>query len=430
MDTTPNAERIHIGIFGRCNSGKSSLVNALTGQQAAIVSHLAGTTTDPVRKGMEFPGLGAVVLTDTAGYDDTGGLGADRLAQTRRAAERCDIALMVVDGRLSDTDREWIGMFRRRGVPVVAALNKCDLPENPVGLADLFEQQTGIRPIPVSALTGQGVPALIKALALAGGDTGPTMLPGTTKADGDAGRAPLPGTATAHDCGAGATITGELTGRGEVVLLVMPQDTQAPKGRLILPQVQTLRELLDKGCIAVSCTPGEMETALAAFAAPPALVITDSQVFAQVERFIPSDVPLTSFSVLFAHYKGDAAAFAEGAAAIDRLTATSRVLIAEACTHAPADEDIGRVKIPRLLRARAGEGLAVDVVGGEDFPDDLTLYDLVIHCGACMFNRRLVLARIARARKQGVPLTNYGIALAHLAGILHRVVWPGHKGAL
>lgn len=395
MEHTPRANRIHIGIYGRCNSGKSSLVNALTGQQAAVVSDVAGTTTDAVNKSMELPGLGAVTFIDTAGFDDTGELGPQRLDRTRKAADRTDVALIVHAGGATDIEREWIGRFGERNIPVVLVRNKADLLADGTAELATLRTETGIDPIAVSARTGQGIERLIAAIAEAGRSAAEEV-----------------------------SITGGLVGTGDVVMLVMPQDAQAPKGRLILPQVQTIRELLDKGCTVVSCTPAGMRSSLAALSAPPRLVITDSQAFAAVSDMTPPESMLTSFSVLFAHYKGDIRAFMEGAAAIDRLTERSRVLIAEACTHATATEDIGRVKIPRLLRKRIGEGLAIDIVAGADFPDDLSPYDLIIHCGACMFNRRHVLSRLGRASAQQVPMTNYGITIAHLTGILDRVVYP------
>ena len=394
MEQTPRANRIHIGIYGRCNSGKSSLINAITGQQTAVVSEVAGTTTDTVNKSMELPGVGAVTFIDTAGFDDTGELGAKRLEQTRKAADRTDVAVIVHAGGEPSAEREWIGLFGERNIPVVLVLNKADLLNDEAAAVSALRAETGINPIAVSALTGKGIGELIAAIA---------------EADE-------------------VSITGNLAGPGDVVMLVMPQDAQAPKGRLILPQVQTIRELLDKGCTVISCVPEGMRRSLDALSAPPKLVITDSQAFATVSALTPPESLLTSFSVLFANYKGDIRAFMEGAAAIDRLTEQSRVLIAEACTHAPATEDIGRVKIPRLLRKRIGEGLAVDIVAGADFPKDLSRYDLVIHCGACMFNRRHVLSRLALASAQHIPMTNYGITIAHLTGILDRVVYPGMEG--
>lgn len=396
MENTPRANRIHIGFYGKCNSGKSSLINAITGQQAAVVSDIAGTTTDPVNKSMELAGVGAVTLIDTAGFDDGSALGTLRMEQTRRAADRTDVAVVAYAGGDTEQELEWIARFREKGVPVVLTLSKSDTVEDVSEAVARLQRETGIKPVAVSSATGEGVDELLKAIA-------------------EAGRA------SSEE----VSITGGLVAEGDVVMLVMPQDAQAPKGRLILPQVQTIRELLDKRCVVVSCVPETLERSLAALGAPPRLVITDSQAFAAVSRLTPPESMLTSFSVLFANYKGDVVSFVEGAAAIDRLTQGSRVLIAEACTHAPATEDIGRVKIPRLLRSRVGEDLRIDIAAGDDFPTDLSPYDLVIHCGGCMFNRRHVLSRIASAKAQGVPITNYGIAIAHLTGILGRVVYPG-----
>lgn len=392
MEQTPRANRIHIGIYGRCNSGKSSLINAITGQQTAVVSEVAGTTTDTVNKSMELPGVGAVTFIDTAGFDDTGELGAKRLEQTRKAADRTDVAVIVHAGGEPGAEREWIGLFGERNIPVVLVLNKADLLNDEAAAVSALRAETGINPIAVSALTGKGIGELIAAIA---------------------------------EAGRGATdevsITGNLAGPGDVVMLVMPQDIQAPKGRLILPQVQTIRELLDKKCRVVCCTTDQIEGTLSSLAAPPKLIITDSQVFSTVYALKPAASLLTSFSVLFARYKGDIDYFVESAAAIGQLREDSRVLIAEACTHAPVGEDIGRVKIPAMLRKRIGPALRVDVVAGTDFPADLTPYDLVIHCGACMFNRRHVLSRVAQARAQHVPMTNYGVAIAYLQGILDKI---------
>lgn len=395
MNDTPYAERTHIVLIGRCNSGKSALLNALAGQRHALVSDAAGTTTDAVNKAMELPGVGAVVLTDTAGFDDEGPLGLLRRAQTERAAERADIALIVCTEPTCEAEAEWAARFRARGVGVVAVRSKCDLANPSEASLDAMAARLGVRPIPVSARSGEGIDRLREAIAAA------------------ACREPQP------------TLTGDLVSAGDTVLLVMPQDAAAPKGRLILPQVQTLRELLDRGCTAVCCTPEEMRRTLAALKNPPRLVVTDSQAFAAVAALTPEETMLTSFSVLYARYKGDIRRFVAGAKAILRLREDARVLIAEACTHSPASEDIGRAKIPRLLRARAGEGLRIDFASGDDFPADLSPYDLVIHCGGCMFNRRHMLARIERAAAQEVPITNYGVAIAALQGILDRIVYPG-----
>lgn len=395
--STPQSLRTHIGFFGRCNVGKSSLINALCGQTIAIVSEVAGTTTDAVVKSIELGALGPCVLIDTAGFDDSTALGQQRRQQSERAAQKCDLAVIVC-GATDDYDleREWIGRFERMSVPTVVSLGKCDMLISPDSTARKIEQQLGVLPLLISASRREGMDKLLE-----------TMID-RLKAD-------------AKD---ELTITGGLVGRGDSVVLVMPQDSSAPKGRLIMPQVQTLRELLDLGCVPICCQPAELDSALARLTAPPRLIITDSQVFGYVAERVPEGSMLTSFSVLMACYKGDAPLFVEGAKKIEQLTEQSRVLIAEACSHAPASEDIGRVKLPAMLRRKVGARLQIDVVGGDDFPADLTPYDLVIHCGACMFTRRHVLARVLRAEAQGVAMTNYGIAIAHLQGILPRVVWP------
>ena len=400
MNSTPRALRLHIGFFGRCNAGKSSLINAISGQTVVIVSDVAGTTTDPVVKSMEIGGVGACALIDTAGFDDQSTLGDARREQARRAADRSDVAV-VVCGAQADyvLEREWIALFAERKVPVIVVLGKSDMLVSAEATARTIEAQLGRKPLLVSATNRSGIEALVAEIAKVAEESKE----------------------------AEQTLLGDLVKEGDRVVLVMPQDAQAPKGRIILPQVQTLRELLDRGCVSVCCRPDELTQTLNSFTTPTSLVITDSQVFARVAEVVPEEVPLTSFSVLMACYKGDSEAFVEGAKALDRLTEQSRVLIAEACTHAPASEDIGRVKLPRMLRSRVGEGLAIDVVGGADFPADLTPYDLVIHCGACMFNRRHVLSRLDSASTQGVPMTNYGIAIAHLTSILGRVVWPNKR---
>ena len=389
---TPRSNRLHIALFGKRNSGKSSLINALTHQQTALVSPVAGTTTDPVYKAMEIHGIGPCVFIDTAGFDDEGDLGSQRIEMTRRTLQRTDMAIMVCTSPDIVQELNWAKQLEERHTPVIWLLNKADRLEHPDETARAIAAQCGQPPIIVSTLTGEGTDEVRRALI---------------------GRQP--------DTDAQPTIVGHLVQPGDTVLLVMPQDLQAPKGRLILPQVQTLRELLDRQCLALCCTTGQMDALLAALTAPPRLIITDSQVFRTVYEKKPAESRLTSFSVQFAQYKGDIRTFVAGAAAIDRLTERSRVLIAEACTHAPLTEDIGREKIPALLRKRIGQGLRIDVVAGTDFPDDLRPYDLVIHCGACMFNRKYVLHRIASAQAQQVPITNYGITIAHLTGILDKI---------
>lgn len=392
LQDTPRANRIHIGLFGKRNSGKSSLINALTGQEVAVVSEYAGTTTDPVYKSMEIHGIGPCVFIDTAGLDDEGELGELRVRQTLRAMDRTDIALLVCTDADVSREKQWKDMLAEKNIPVIVLLNKSDLLEDPLATARAIEQQLQQVPLIVSAAHKSNIEDIRRALI--------GKLPDETMNTG---------------------ITGRLVKENDVVLLVMPQDIQAPKGRLILPQVQTLRELLDRKCIVSCCTTDKLQATLGALAQPPALIITDSQVFKTVYEQKPPESRLTSFSVLFAQYKGDIDYYLEGANAIDRLTEQSRVLIAEACTHAPLTEDIGRVKIPAMLRKRFGQGLTIDIVSGADFPEDLTPYQLVIHCGACMFNRKYVLQRIAQARRQQVPMTNYGVTIAYVQGILDKI---------
>ena len=392
LQQTPRANRLHIGIFGRRNAGKSSLINALTRQEIALVSPVAGTTADPVYKSMEIHGIGPVVFVDTAGFDDQGDLGKLRVEKTRETVEKIDVALVVFADPDISLELSWIKLFQKNGTPVITVVNKVDVRTDAEEIAAAVHQQSGLMPILASALEGTGMEEIRNEL-----------------------RRSIP-----EDYDA-ISIIGSLAGPGDTVLLVMPQDIQAPKGRLILPQVQTLRELLDRKCIVTCVTTDQMAAALAALVLPPHLIITDSQVFRQVYEKKPAESKLTSFSILFANYKGDLAYFAESASAIESLTESSRVLIAEACTHAPVGEDIGREQLPRLLKKRIGPGLQVDLVSGKDFPKDLSPYDLIIHCGACMFNRKLVLSRVEQAKIKRIPMTNYGVVLAYLNGILDQI---------
>ncbi len=364
---TPSGMRVHIGFFGKTNSGKSTLVNALSSQDVSIVSSEPGTTTDPVHKAIEILPIGPCILIDTPGLEDETTLGSARMERTMREAAVCDIAVFVRAGssdELSKTESELIEFFRIKNIPVVivAGDDRDDIEA-------------------------------VKASIIAAARSAPER-----------------------------TILGGSVGEGDLVMLVMPQDKQAPKGRLILPQVATLRELLDVHARTMCVAPQEMESALSVLTESPKLIITDSQVFDYVYERKPKESALTSFSVLFAALKGDMEAYVAGAKAIDALKPGARILIAESCSHAPLDEDIGRVKIPGLIKKRIGGDITVDVAAGKDFPEDLSGYDLILQCGGCMVNRRQILERIEKARKQGVPITNYGIAIAYIKGILEKVL--------
>ena len=373
-------ERLHIAFFGPTNSGKSTLVNALAGQEVSLVSPIPGTTTDPVRKVIELPGLGPCVLIDTAGLGDGSALGAERQRLTRAILDETDIAVILEAPEVSPVSPKEGHWQQKEG-------------ESAANVPDFGTLATEAG-VPVIRYTrGESVDSLLQRLIAAAPKEEEKYL------------------------------TGNLVGKGSSVLLVMPQDSEAPKGRLILPQVQVLRELLDRGCVPHSCTPDSLQAALASLSRLPDLVITDSQVFGLVDKALPKDCPLTSFSVLLAAAKGDIRTFVAGARAIDTLKPGGRVLIAEACTHVPDTEDIGRVKIPNLLRRKVGD-LTVDVAAGNDFPEDLSPYGLIVHCGACVANARLVRSRIRKALLAGVPITNYGIALAALNGILGRIAIP------
>ncbi|MCC8189458.1 MAG: [FeFe] hydrogenase H-cluster maturation GTPase HydF [Planctomycetes bacterium] len=393
MTATPKGFRLHIGIFGRRNAGKSTLLNLAAGQAVSIVSPTAGTTTDPVEKPMEFIPMGPVVWIDTAGIDDAGDLGSLRSARARAVMDRVDLAVIVFHGAWGDFEQTLFDDFAARGVPVIVVRNKTDLDPTAAAPAGLPE---GVTPVPMAAGRGEGLEELRQAILAA--------------APADYIESPA--------------ILRDLVPPGSCVVLVTPIDKEAPKGRLILPQVQALRDALDGECWAVVVKETGLAHALAGLAAPPSLVVTDSQAFRQVAAETPAAVPMTGFSVLYARTKGDLSAFARGAAAIPRLRDGDVVLVAESCTHHQEDDDIGRVKLPAWIRERSGAAPTFRFVSGHDFPDDLSGVALVLHCGACMTNRRAVLSRIARCHAAGVPIVNYGIAIAECLGLMERALGP------
>lgn len=392
LNDTPSADRIHIGFFGCRNAGKSSLVNAVTGQDLAVVSDVKGTTTDPVLKTMELLPLGPVVIIDTPGFDDEGELGEKRVRKTKQILNKTDIAVLVVDGAtgLNDHDKLLLSLFEEKQVPYLIALNKADLsPAAPLP-AEVPKENV----LAVSAETGLHIRELKERLA--------GLVPQDVY----------------------KPLVSDLIEPGSTVVLVTPIDEAAPKGRLILPQQQVLRDVLDGGSIALVTKETELEAALDRLAAPPALVITDSQVFQAVSAIVPPEVPLTSFSILMARYKGFLDVALEGIKAIDHLKPGDRVLIAEGCTHHRQCSDIGTVKIPRWLSGHCGGEIKIDTCSGAEFPEDLSSYAVVIHCGGCMLNQREMQYRMKCALDQGVPFTNYGLTIAHITGILERSIAP------
>ncbi len=400
MNDTPAGERVHIGFFGRRNAGKSSLFNAVTGQDLSVVSEVRGTTTDPVYKAMELLPLGPVMLIDTPGFDDEGALGEQRIKKTKQALEKTDIAVLVVDAGegLADCDEELLALFKEREISFIIAYTKSDIWDsgNDIVKPEFTGQEENsiTDVIYVSAKTGAGVRELKEKLA-----------------------AMRPDEEERH-------LVADLVKPMDVVVLVVPIDAAAPKGRLILPQQQTIRDLLEAGAVPMVVRETELEKALLKLADKPALVITDSQAFEEVAAIVPEDIPLTSFSILMARYKGFLKIAAEGVKALDSLKDGDRVLIAEGCTHHRQCDDIGTVKIPRFLKKYAGKDIVIETASGTGFPEDLTPYALVIHCGGCMLNEREVLRRMRFAKRQGVPVTNYGIAIAQMKGILTRSVDP------
>ena len=392
LNKTPGANRLHIGFFGKRNSGKSALINAFVNQEVSIVSSEPGTTTDPVYKAMEIDGLGPCLLVDTAGFDDIGTLGQLRNDKTKKASEKIDIAIILFNDRKICQELDWYHYFKEKHIPTILVISKADLQRND-NLLKKITEATSETPLLISSLTKQGIKELQEKLL--------EKVPADFEKE---------------------SITGELAKKGDLILLVMPQDIQAPKGRLILPQVQVMRELLDKGCQIMAVTTEQLKSALQKLNQAPDLVITDSQVFKYVYENISSESKLTSFSVLMAGYKGDLNYYAKSVEILERLNGDSTVLIAECCSHAPLSEDLARVKIPRMLKKKF-PGIGVEIVSGTDFPDDLTKYDLIITCGGCMFNRRYIMTRVNQAKGQMIPMTNYGIFIAYVNGILDKVIY-------
>lgn len=388
LNNTPASERIHIGIFGKRNAGKSSIINAITGQNLAIVSDVKGTTTDPVLKAMELLPLGPVVMIDTPGLDDEGELGKLRIQKAYQMLNKTDVAILVVDGSVGMTkeDMDILERIKAKEISYLIVMNKCDLLEDLIGLPEA---------IYVSAKDGKNIYELKEKIA--------------EKAKREENE---------------RKIVGDLLKPLDFVVLVVPIDSSAPKGRLILPQQQTIRDILDAGAVAIVVKDMELKETLEKMAQPPALVITDSQAFAQVSKVVPKEVPLTSFSILFARYKGDLQTVANGACAIDTLEDGDVILISEGCTHHRQCEDIGTVKLPLLIKKRTEKNVTFEFTSGTEFPTDLSKYKMIIHCGACMLNEREMKYRLKCAEDAGIPITNYGIAIAHMTGILKRSVEP------
>ncbi|MDE6666512.1 MAG: [FeFe] hydrogenase H-cluster maturation GTPase HydF [Ruminococcus sp.] len=385
LNDTPSGERIHIGFFGRRNAGKSSLVNAVTGQDLSVVSDVKGTTTDPVSKAMELLPLGAVVITDTAGYDDEGQLGEMRIKKTKRILNKTDIAVLVVDSEtgFSDTDNELVTLFREKNIPYIVAYNKSDIKE-----AECSENE-----IAVSSVNGTNIYELKEKIS---------SLAVNSKSE--------------------KHIVGDLIQPNDFIVLVTPIDEAAPKGRLILPQQQTIRDILDSDAMAVVTKEFQLEKTLRKLGNLTKMVITDSQVFGMVNKIVPENIPLTSFSILMARYKGFLETAVKGASAINKLNDGDTVLISEGCTHHRQCGDIGSVKLPALLKKFTGKNIDIKLTSGREFPEDLSPYALVIHCGGCMLNEREVVNRMKSAQKQNIPFTNYGIAIAHMNDILKRSI--------
>ena len=393
LNDTPRAARVHIGFFGRKNSGKSSLINAVTGQDLAVVSPIGGTTTDPVYKSMELLPLGPVVVIDTPGLDDDGELGSLRVKKARQVMNKADLALLVVDGTvgLNDDDRELQALLTEKKIPFITVMTKADLAQS----AGESEDENVMW---VSAKTSVGINGLKERLA--------RLMPEDTDVQ---------------------RLVGDLISPFDFVVLVIPIDKSAPKGRLILPQQQTIRDILESGATAITVRDTELKQTLESLGSRPTLVITDSQVFAKANTDTPMDIPLTSFSILFARYKGDLETAVAGAAALDRIRDGDKILVAEGCTHHRQCEDIGTVKLPKLINRHTRKQLEYVFMSGSEYPEELSQFNLIAHCGGCMLNTREMKYRVAQAKDQGIPISNYGILIAHTQGILKRSVeiFPG-----
>lgn len=404
MQETNRGNRLQLSIFGRRNAGKSSLINALTGQEVALVSAIPGTTTDPVAKAMELLPLGPVLLTDTAGIDDEGVLGEERVRRSLQVIHRTDMAILVIDGTLGpgEPEQKILERLKSADVPVVIAVGKQDLPESAgrKGAINQWGEALGLPVTFFSAATGEGIERLKETLIRYAPERFGTE-----------------------------TLIADLVGPGDLVVLVVPIDTGAPKGRLILPQVQTLRELLDSNAIGLVVKEHELRDALEKLKDKPKMVVTDSQAFRKVAADTPFEVPLTSFSILMARAKGDLGSLVAGAKAIDQLKPGDKVLIAEGCTHHRQPDDIGKIKIPLELQKIVGGELHFEWTSGGGFPEDLSGYQLIVHCGACMLNRKEMLSRIHRSLEQNIPMVNYGVLLAKVHGVLPRALdpFPGAK---
>ncbi|MFL0250043.1 [FeFe] hydrogenase H-cluster maturation GTPase HydF [Clostridium neuense] len=397
LNSTPKGDRLHIALFGKTNAGKSSIINAITSQNIALVSEVKGTTTDPVYKAMELLPIGPVMLIDTAGLDDESNLGELRKAKTLEVLNKTDIALMIIDGTkgLTDYDKDMLSKIKSKNIPIIGVLNKIDKLDKTKINIPLYEKETGISFVSVSSFTGEGIKELKSAII--------KLVPENEDK---------------------FKIVGDLISPSDFVILVTPIDKAAPKGRLILPQQQTIRDILESDAMAIVTKEFELRETLAGLSKKPKMVITDSQVFLKVSADTPKDILMTSFSILMARHKGDLTELVKGAKAIENLKNGDKILISEACTHHRQSDDIGKVKIPRWLRQKTGKKLEFDFSSGFSFPENIKDYALIVHCAGCMLNRKAMMFRINEARAQNVPIVNYGVLIAYVQGILPRALKP------